>query len=109
VVSVSNKVHTTGKRSTSVYTEGDTQLVLLDSPGVVSTKEARKYKLPDSFIEDPVSTSEEADVIAVIHDVTNPFTLDHLDSKVHNILRCFENKDSVLVLNKVSKSADIVD
>jgi hypothetical protein len=43
----------------------------------------------------------EADVIGVIHDVSNTWTRDRLDPKVLRLLYLYPKKNSFLILNKV--------
>ena len=43
VSAVSSKINTTQKRTTAVFTENDTQVVILDTPGLVSLKKRKKY------------------------------------------------------------------
>lgn len=46
---------------------------------------------------------DEADIIGVIHDVSNRYTRHYLDPKVLRLLHLYPDKDSFLVLNKVCK------
>jgi hypothetical protein len=43
----------------------------------------------------------EADVIGVVHDVSNTWTRDRLDPKVLRLLYLYPGKHSFLILNKV--------
>jgi len=43
----------------------------------------------------------EADVIGVVHDVSNTWTRDRLDPKVLRLLYLYPKKNSFLILNKV--------
>jgi hypothetical protein len=43
----------------------------------------------------------EADVIGVVHDVSNTWTRDRLESKVLRLLYLYPRKHSFLILNKV--------
>jgi hypothetical protein len=43
----------------------------------------------------------EADVIGVVHDVSNTWTRDRLDPKVLRLLYLYPKKHSFLILNKV--------
>ncbi|XP_027852449.2 GTPase Era, mitochondrial [Aphis gossypii] len=95
------KVHTTRSSVRAVRTVGDTQLVFLDTPGLVDSTEITKYNLEKTFANDSVNSIEEADIIGVIHDVSNRFTRNRLDPKVLRLLHLYPNKDSFLVLNKI--------
>ncbi|XP_017770442.1 PREDICTED: GTPase Era, mitochondrial [Nicrophorus vespilloides] len=101
VCPTSSKVHTTRKRATAIFTEGDTQVVFLDTPGLVNIKEYNKYKLERSFVKDPNASLQNADIVGVIHDVSNQYTKDRLDLKVIKLLEKHVKKPSFLVLNKI--------
>ncbi|XP_015364905.1 PREDICTED: GTPase Era, mitochondrial [Diuraphis noxia] len=85
----------------AVQSVDDTQLVFLDTPGLVDSTEIAKYNLERTFANDSVNSIEEADIIGVIHDVSNRYTRNHLDPKVLRLLHLYPNKDSFLVLNKI--------
>uniref|UniRef100_A0A2H8TN51 GTPase Era, mitochondrial n=2 Tax=Melanaphis sacchari TaxID=742174 RepID=A0A2H8TN51_9HEMI len=95
------KVHTTRSSVRAVRTVDNTQLVFLDTPGLVDSTEITKYNLEKTFANDSVNSIEEADIIGVIHDVSNRFTRSRLDPKVLRLLHIYPNKDSFLVLNKI--------
>ena len=44
VCPTSSKVHTTMHKAEAIYTEGDTQIVFMDTPGLVVSKEMKTYK-----------------------------------------------------------------
>ncbi|KAL4131715.1 hypothetical protein QTP88_008989 [Uroleucon formosanum] len=95
------KVHTTRSSVRAVRSVDNTQLVFLDTPGLVDSTEIAKYNLERTFANDSVNSIEEADIIGVIHDVSNRYTRNHLDPKVLRLLHLYPNKDSFLVLNKI--------
>ncbi|KAK9881240.1 hypothetical protein WA026_015358 [Henosepilachna vigintioctopunctata] len=101
VCPASSKVHTTKKKSVAIFTECDAQIVFLDTPGIVSSQELKKYNLNKSFFKDSNSSLHQADLIGVVHDVSNTWTYDRIDIKVLNLLEHFKNKPSILILNKV--------
>lgn len=61
-----------------------------------------RYNLEKAFANDSVNAIDEADIIGVIHDVSNRYTKNRIDPKVLRLLHLYPNKDSFLVLNKVS-------
>lgn len=97
---VSAKVHTTQCRARAVYNVDDTQIVFLDTPGLVTAKETVRHHLSKSFLSDGEAAVEEADVVGVVHDVTNRLR-DRLDSKVLRLLYLYPTKNTVLIMNKV--------
>ncbi|XP_076755265.1 GTPase Era, mitochondrial [Xylocopa sonorina] len=104
VCPASSKVHTTQHKAEAIYTEGDTQIVFMDTPGITTSKEIKTYNLLETFKTDPEISVNEADVIGILQDVTNVhfrhkfdnYFLDYLNSK---------RKDAqlLLILNKVDK------
>jgi len=101
VFAISKKVHTTKSRARAVCVEGNTQLVFLDTPGLVTHKEFKKYNLSPEFLSGGEYATNEADVIGVIHDLSNTFTRDRLDPKVLRLLHLSPEKESFLVMNKI--------
>ncbi|CAA9999768.1 unnamed protein product [Nesidiocoris tenuis] len=101
VFPVSKKIHTTRCRARAVYIEDDTQLVFLDTPGLVTSTESKKYKLEKEFMSGGEDAISEADLIGVVHDLSNGYTKAHLDPKVLRLLHLYKHKQSFLVMNKV--------
>ncbi|CAG0892749.1 unnamed protein product [Darwinula stevensoni] len=101
VCSVSKKVHTTRKKARAILIEGDTQVVFLDTPGLVTKWQAQRHRLGKEFLEDSDASAKAADVLLVLHDASNHWTRDALDRKALRILHLFPGKESVLVFNKV--------
>ncbi|CAK9812085.1 GTPase Era, mitochondrial [Anthophora quadrimaculata] len=100
----SSKVHTTMHKAEAIYTEGDTQIIFMDTPGLITSKEFKDYKLAETFKQDPENSINEADLIGIIQDVTNVYTR----HKFHDIiLKALENKREdvrlLLILNKVDR------
>lgn len=60
-----------------------------------------RFNLEKTFTNDSINAIDEADIIGVIHDVSNRYTRNHLDPKVLRLLHLYSHKDSFLVLNKV--------
>ncbi|XP_061433728.1 GTPase Era, mitochondrial-like [Lethenteron reissneri] len=103
VFGVSRKVHTTRCTSAGVLTEDDAQIVLLDTPGLTSPSRSKRHGLAPSFTKDPQASLEQADVVLVCVDVSDPWlkTRCQLDAQTLNCLRKNPELPSVLVLNKV--------
>jgi len=103
---VSSKVHTTRKNTKSVLMDGSTQIVFLDTPGLIGLQEKKQHKLESSLLIDPEKSLIEADLVVVLHDVTNKWTRDKLSKKVLRLLYLYPEKESILVLNKVDALKD---
>jgi len=98
----STKPNTTRCNARAIITEGNTQIVFLDTPGVVDLKTATKEKMETSILMDPEKSCKDADLLVVLHDVSNRFVRESLNKKILRLM-CLYNKHvpSVLVLNKM--------
>ncbi|XP_064612881.1 GTPase Era, mitochondrial-like [Liolophura sinensis] len=103
VSSVSNKVHTTRKQTLGVWTHNETQLVFLDTPGMVEAIKRHRHHLEKSLLTDPHSSWEDADLVAVVVDVSQPWNRTELDEEILKALYMHSDVPSILVLNKVDK------
>ncbi|XP_074642464.1 GTPase Era, mitochondrial-like [Tubulanus polymorphus] len=101
VSSVSSKVHTTRAKINAVLTENDTQIVFLDTPGVIHPSKIKRHSLEKSLLVDPHYTIKQADLIAVVVDVSETWNRSALDPLVLQLLHVNSKIPSVLVLNKV--------
>lgn len=101
VCSASAKVHTTRNNIKAIGVTEKTQLIFLDTPGVVSKDEVNRHKLEDAFVSHPKRAVLEADIIALVHDVSNKWFIESLDPKAINLLQMHKNKHSILILNKI--------
>ncbi|CAG4937970.1 unnamed protein product [Colias eurytheme] len=99
----SNKVHTTTRLARAICYENDTQIIFLDTPGVITDKEQNRYKLPESMRQACKKSLNCADVIGVVHDVSNRWTKDRLHSTVLELLNMVTHVPSFLIINKVDK------
>ncbi|XP_075971146.1 GTPase Era, mitochondrial-like [Anticarsia gemmatalis] len=103
ICAASNKVHTTTKLVRAMCYENNTQIVFLDTPGVVTDKEKRKYNLPESMLSACYKSLRCADVVGVVHDVSNRYTKDYLHSDIIGMLNAVDEIPSFLIINKVDK------
>ncbi|CAH1801733.1 unnamed protein product [Owenia fusiformis] len=101
VSAVSAKVHTTRNKTKAVLTEGNTQLILLDTPGVVKKSEGKRYNLDRQCVVDPASSIGEADIVGVLVDASNKWTNTHLNKEILRALYMYPDKRTVLIINKV--------
>ncbi|CAG9773933.1 unnamed protein product [Ceutorhynchus assimilis] len=101
VCPTSSKVHTTKTKSMAIFTQGDSQIVFLDTPGLVNANEKKKFNLTSSFIKDSRFALQKADIIGVVHDAANIHTREKLDIKIINLLEGHKKTPSFLVLNKI--------
>lgn len=101
VFAVSKKVHTTRSRALGVLTENDTQIILLDTPGLTTPSKVKRHQLEKSLLLDPWSTVKEADLIVIMVDVADRWMCSRLDFEVLKCLAQHPHIPAVLVLNKV--------
>lgn len=96
------KHNTTRKKSRAIYTVDDTQIVFLDTPGLVSLEDMKRFKLEESLYNDPETSCNEADLLLVIQDASNRYVREAIDKKVLRLLCKYHYKvPSILVLNKM--------
>lgn len=101
VFAVSKKVHTTRSRALGVLTENDTQIILLDTPGLTTPSKVKRHQLEKSLLVDPWSTVKEADLMVIMVDVADRWMCTRLDFEVLKCLAQHPHIPAVLVLNKV--------
>ncbi|EHB13324.1 GTP-binding protein era-like protein [Heterocephalus glaber] len=101
VFPVSKKVHTTRCQALGVITEKETQLILLDTPGIISPAKQKRHHLELSLLEDPWKSMESADLVIVLVDVSDKWTRNQISPQVLQCLTQFSQVPSILVLNKV--------
>ncbi|XP_008305123.1 GTPase Era, mitochondrial [Stegastes partitus] len=101
VFAVSKKVHTTRSRALGVLTENDTQIILLDTPGLTTPSKVKRHQLEKSLLMDPWSTVKEADLMVIMVDVADRWMCSRLDFEVQKCLAQHRHIPAVLVLNKV--------
>ncbi|NXX73706.1 ERAL1 GTPase, partial [Urocolius indicus] len=101
VFPVSKKVHTTRCKARGVVTHEDTQLIILDTPGLTNRLKAKRHNLEEAMLTDPRDSLKHADLVLVLVDVSDHWTRNCLSKEVLKCLSEFPHIPSVLVLNKV--------
>ncbi|XP_073902583.1 GTPase Era, mitochondrial isoform X2 [Castor canadensis] len=97
---VSKKVHTTRCQALGVITEKEAQVILLDTPGIISPVKQKRHHLECSLLEDPWKSMESADLVVVLVDVSDKWTRNQLSPQLLQCLTQFSQIPSILVLNK---------
>lgn len=90
VCSTSNKVHTTRKTTKAVHVKNNQQMVLFDTPGLVTRREMKKHSLEQSFQSSPRHSIQSSNLIAVIHDISNSWTRNSLHPIVLDTLELYK-------------------
>ncbi|XP_068126240.1 GTPase Era, mitochondrial [Hyperolius riggenbachi] len=103
---VSSKVHTTRCQAQGVVTEGDAQLILLDTPGMVNAIKLKRHNLEKSLQQDPWESVKFSDVVLVLVDVSERWMRSSLHWEVLKCLSKYATTPSILVLNKVDLLRD---
>jgi GTP-binding protein Era len=98
---VSPKRHTTTRNVVGVLTEGDHQVILMDTPGVVPYQVGRKLRAPKSFLTGPHRSLMEAELVVVVVDASDKRKRHQLDVEVLKTLAIYSHVPAVLLLNKV--------
>lgn len=114
VSAVSKKIHTTRKITKGILVEDKTQLIFLDTPGFFTGKLKKKYKIEKELYRDQEESLKSGEIFLVLHDVSNEYTCNRLDSRILHLLYRYKHVPSILVLNKIdelkrqSKVLDII-
>jgi len=102
VCPASCKPNTTRTNARAVLTDKDTQVVFLDTPGLVDQEDASKFNLERSLLLDPEEACRSADLLLVLQDVSNRYTREAINTKVLRLLCLYYYKvPSIIVINKI--------
>lgn len=93
--------HTTRRQTVGVFTVVDTQIVLLDTPGIVNLPEARRLKMTREHMRAPIDAMHDADVIAVLVDATDRRRNQVIHETILTSLENHADLPSILILNKI--------
>uniref|UniRef100_A0A2K5C8S9 G domain-containing protein n=1 Tax=Aotus nancymaae TaxID=37293 RepID=A0A2K5C8S9_AOTNA len=87
---VSKKVHITRCQALAVVAEKETQVILLDKPGIISPVKQKRHHLDMKF----------ADLVVVLVDVSDKWTRNQLNPQLLRCLTKFSQIPSILLMNK---------
>lgn len=94
---VTNKPQTTRKRVLGIHTEGDTQLIFLDTPGLL----APKYRMQKHMMSYVDESLDAADIICIIVDVKKAFERGNVIDPMWSEEITKRKTPVILVLNKM--------
>lgn len=97
----SSKVHTTRTFAKAVGVRNNSQIILFDTPGLVTDQQIKKHNLSSEFMSSCRHSIQHSDLIGVIHDISNTWTRNELHSTVLETLKAYSHVPSFLVLNKI--------
>lgn len=103
VFAVTNKPHTTRQRAQGLFTRGSAQVVLLDTPGVVTRSEGRRLKMTREHMTGPENALKDSDIIGVVSDAADKRTGYRLHEQVIEALSNHDHIPSFLILNKIDR------
>lgn len=101
VCSVSNKPNSTRCLARAIYTTDDTQLVFLDTPGIVTPEQTIKHRLFGSVVQDAERSLAQADLLLLLHDCSSPFNRLGIHPRLLRVLALYPHIPAMLVMNKV--------
>ena len=94
---ITRKAQTTRDKILAVYTDENTQIIFLDSPGIhLSSKEINKFMLKEA-----VSAIKDADLILFLVEYHDN-KIDEINKKISNYITS-KNKPVILLINKIDK------
>lgn len=98
-------MHTTQIKADAIYCEDDTQLIFMDTPGMVSMTECKRYNLASTFRNDPKVSLAAADIVGIVQDAQNIYTRDKINPNILEILteKILKKIPMILIFNKVDK------
>ena len=98
----SMKPNTTRTNARAILTQEEKQVVFLDTPGVLDTDFVLKCKIENSILLDPEKSCRDADLLLILHDVSNRYVREAINMKILRLLALYYFKcPSILVLNKM--------
>lgn len=103
VFAVTNKPHTTRQGSHAAFCMGSAQVVVLDTPGVVTKSEGRRLKMTREHVTAPENALQRADVICVVSDSGDKRTRNRIHEQVLEALEKHQDIPSLLILNKIDR------
>jgi len=100
----SAKDNTTLRNCRAILTSDNVQVEFLDTPGVVTQEMVEKFKLSSEVVSGPEKSCGGADVLLVVHDVSNRYVREAIPQSVLRLLCLYHGKlPSILVLNKMDQ------
>lgn len=98
---VTPKAQTTRKKVAGIYSTDETQIVFLDTPGIIKAD----YEMHKSMMSYVQNSVEEADVLIVIIDAASYDMSKGFDKMINSYIKSYEGP-KILLLNKTDKLAD---
>ncbi|XP_008559415.1 GTPase Era, mitochondrial [Microplitis demolitor] len=104
ICAASSKIQTTRKNSDAIYMENNTQLIFVDTPGLVTNRDMKKYDLEKTFKTDVDKAVAKSDIVGVVQDASHKFKADVIDERIMVVLKNLRvGIPTLLILNKVDK------
>lgn len=103
VCPTSDKVHTTTNYAKTITNRHNSQIIVYDTPGLVTKQEMKKHKLDEKFVTSCRHSIQNSNLVGVLHDVSNHWTRGQLHPTILDLLKEFHSIPSFLILNKIDK------
>ena len=101
-VSIISEIMNTTRESIYVpHNKGNTQLVFIDTPGIVPFQEARRLKLGRMQITAPRKVIDECDILAVMVDLQSRRKRERIHECILDLINEHPKFPCILILNKV--------
>lgn len=94
-------MHTTRTFSKAICVKNNVQIILFDTPGLVTDSEVKKHQLESTYTSACRHSIQHSDIIGVVHDVSNSWNRNELHKTVMNTLTAYPKLPSFLILNKI--------
>ena len=101
-VSIISEITNTTRESIYVpFSSGNTQIVFIDTPGIVPFQVARKLKLGRTQITAPRKVIDECDLLAVVVDLESRRKRERIHECILDLLNKHSEFPCILILNKI--------
>ena len=98
---ISEIMNTTRENIFVPYTTGNTQIVFIDTPGIVPFQVARRLKLGRMQITAPRKVIDECDLLAVVADLESRRKRERIHECILDLLNNHPEFPCILILNKI--------
>lgn len=103
LAAVTSKPQTTRKRVLGIYSNNNSQIVFLDTPGLLTPK----YKMQARMMEYVQTSINEADCVLCIYDITKYQKENPLPKQLIQAIDAIKPKKIILAINKIDALKDI--
>ncbi|XP_043470038.1 GTPase Era, mitochondrial [Leptopilina heterotoma] len=100
----SEKVHTTREKAEAILVSDNIQLIIIDTPGLVSNRDLKAYEMGSTFRDDVNKSLRKADIVGVVQDMENPRAHENISKRLLPLLDAYgKDRATILILNKIDR------